>query len=513
MQKLKTLIEKSKKRNGPFHPVVLKEELNLIEIHKLKQIYWDHPEVEIREIEKRTYPLKENGSQIFGFIGPISKKEMQDLKKQKRRFHLTDIVGKSGLEKYYNQGLKGQNGRMLLEVNAQNQLSGRDSSSAFGFAKIEPVQGKDLILTIDKNLQDFVGQTMKKKDRLDPRTGSVIVMKSNGEILAMLSEPSFDPNSLSSNIDKNLWDKWSTKGSKVFINKALQEYYSPGSVFKPFIALSALEEGIINKDSLLHSPGTFKVGQRIYHDHNPLGYGKINVQTAIERSANTFFYQIAELLGIEKIYKYARLFGFGKKTQIESLSENPGLLPHPLWKKKYQNKNWQKGDTINLSIGQGELLTTLLQLTVAYNGVGTEGLIVRPFIVKQKPNGKINKEMILDSLTDQIKREHFIIVKEALKSVVYGLKGTARRYKLDFVSFAGKTGTVQVISLGPKKLYQKCAQLPQKYKHHGLFVSFAPIDKPEIVVSVFTEHSCSGSKGSAPIARDIIRYYFENKKI
>jgi len=465
------------------------------------------------EIEKRIYPLKTNEAQTLGFIGPISKKEIRKFKKQKRTFHLSDIVGKSGLEKIYDKDLKGQNGFLMLEVDAQNRLSGRNISHPFDFLKINAVKGKNLILTIDKNLQAFALKALRRKDSIGPRTGAVIVMKTNGEILVMLSEPGFNPNTLNSNIDQTLWDKWSAKESKVFINKNLQEHYSPGSVFKPFVALAALEEGLITKDTVLHSPGKFKVGQRIYHDHNPLGHGEINVVTAIEKSANTFFYQIADQLGIEKIHHYARLFGFGRKTKIKMMGESPGLFPHPLWKKKSLNEKWQRGDTINISIGQGDLLATLLQVTVAYNAIATKGLIVQPFLVHKKTDGQINKPVILDSLTDRIKRNHFMTIKEGLKQVVEGERGTARWYKLPSVSFSGKTGTAQVISLTRRSLYRNCRHIQKKYRHHGWFVSFAPSDKPEIIVSVFTENSCSGSSGSAPIARDIIKHYFKKKKL
>ncbi len=512
IKKIKQTIKKGVKQNGPFHPVVLKEDLSLMEIHKLKQLYWDHPEIQVRTIEKRVYPLKENGSQILGFIGPLSKKEIQNLKQQKRFFHFGDITGKSGLEKIYNEELKGQNGFSMVEVDAQNRVSGEDTSYFFNFLKIESKKGKDLTLTIDANLQSFVLKAMKRNDSIGPRTGAVIVMKTNGEILAMLSKPGFDPNLLNTYMSKTVWENWTEKNSKVFINKSLQEHYSPGSVFKPFIALAALEEGIITKDSLINSPGTFKVGQRVYHDHNPLGHGKINVIKALEKSANTFFYQIADQIGIDKIYNYARLFGFGQKTLIKLPSESPGLLPHSSWKEKIYGKKWHRGDTINISIGQGAIITTLLQLTVAYNAIATQGLMIKPFLIKKESNGKINKPVILDSLTDRIQRGHFNTVKEGLKKVIEGTQGTARWYKLPSISFSGKTGTAQVITLSAKKIHKDCKYLPEKYRHHGWFLSFAPSEKPEIVVAVFTENSCSGSSGSAPIARDIIKYYIEETK-
>ena len=508
---LKERVEASKRRHSPFHPVVLAENLPVMISHQIKQLEWDYPEIQVRVAEARVYPLKENGSQIFGFIGAISKKEIQELKKQNRRFYLSDIVGKSGLEKIYDQELKGRNGFSMVEVDAQNRLSVQSSAHPFSLFKIEPVQGKDIILTLDKDLQSFALSALKRKDSLYPRTGSVVVMKTNGEILALLSTPGFDSNILSSSIDKDQWDQLTVKDSKVFINKAFQENYSPGSLFKPFMALAGLQEGLITEDTLIDSQAIFKLGNRIFHDHNRSGYGKINLVTAIERSANTFFYQLANQLGVNKIYYYAKLFGFGKKTQIDLPGEVSGLLPSPEWKKRVINKAWQKGDTINLSIGQGDLLTTLLQLTVAYNALATEGLVVKPFLLKKKKGAKENRPITLDSLTDRIDRRHFTVLKKALKQVVQGKQGTARWYKLPFMSFSGKTGTAQVVSLDSKSLYKECSQMVKEHRHHGWFISFAPSDKPEIVVSVFTEHSCSGSKGSASVARDIIQYYFKNK--
>ena len=510
---LKEKIEKEKKRSGIFHPIVLKDKLSLTEIHQFKQLHWDHADLQVRTWERRMYPLKENGSQLLGFIGPLSKKDIQTLKKKKELFHFGELIGKSGLEKIYNQNLKGQNGFAMLEVDAQNRLANPLSPYPFNLLKIDPKKGQNLILTIDKSLQAFAFKAMRRTDTLGARTGAVIVMKTNGEILTMLSQPGFDPNALSVQIDNSLWKKWSAKGSKVFINKSFQEHYSPGSLFKPFVALAALEEGLITEETLLNAPGTFKIGRRIYHDHKASGHGDINVITALEKSANTFFYQIADQMGIKKIHYYSRLFGFGEKTQISLLGESPGLLPNPTWKKRQFNKKWQRGDTINISIGQGDLLTTLLQLTVAYNAIATEGLLFKPFLLKQQPGGERTKPVVLDSLTDRIQRKHFLTIKEGLKKAVEGEQGTARRYKIPSLSFSGKTGTAQVISLSANTIYKKCERLPKLHRHHGWFMSFAPSDQPEIVVAVFTENSCSGSRGSAPIARDIIQFYMERRSL
>ena len=492
----------SQKRYSAFHPVVLKENLSLAEIHRLKQLQWIYPEIQVEEAQKRYYPLKENGSQLLGFIGPISKKEVKELKQQKRRVYLSDIVGKSGLEKLYNEHLKGQNGFSMLEVDAQNRLSVTDSSY-FDFLKTDPIQGQNLHLTLDRDLQEACLKALKRKDSIYPRTGAVLVMKTNGEILALISDPSFNPNNFSLGLTEELWKKLSSQKSKVFINKVYQEHYSPGSALKPFIALAALQEGLIKKETLINSPSTFRLGNRVFHDHNPYGYGKINVATAIERSANTFFYQIGKELGIDKIHYYSKLFRLGQKTGVKIPHEAPGLLPKP-----EKNQAWVKGRTINISIGQGSFLTTLLQLAVAYNAIATEGLLVKPFIIK-KMGTDITTPFILDSISDRIDRKHFSTIKKALYNVVHGSQGTARWYQLPFVAFSGKTGTAQVISLDSKQLFIDCFKLPLENRNHGWFIGFAPSEKPEIVFAVFTEHSCSGSKGSASVARDIIEYYFK----
>lgn len=509
---LKEKIEVAKKRYGVFHPVVLIENLSILQVHQLKQLQWLYPEIQARTIQKRFYPLKENGSQLFGFIGAVSKKDIQKLKNKKTFFYPLDIIGKSGLEKLYDNNLKGQHGFSMVEVDARNRLfTTKRADDLFESLKISPIQGEDLTLTLDKDLQEMALKALRRKDSLYPRTGAVLVMKTNGEILALLSEPGFDPNLLTFNVKEDLWKKLSSKDSKFFINKTYQEHYSPGSVFKPFIALAGLQEGLIEEESLIDSPSFIRVGNRLFHDHNRWGYGKINLVKAIERSSNTFFYQLARELKIETINNYIQLFNFGKKTNIKLPGESSGVLTNLEHAKKTGYK-WQLGDTMNISIGQGPLLTTLLQLAVAYNAIATEGLMVQPFLVKKIGGYELTPPKEINILTDKIERRHFLSIKKALKQVVHGSQGTARGYRLAEGSFSGKTGTAQVISLDSKQIYKKCELLQKEHRHHGWFIGFAPSEKPEIVVAVFTENSCSGSKGSASVASDIVKYYFKNKR-
>ena len=505
-QSIEKIIKQQTKRYGSYHPITIKKSLNIEEVYKLKLLHWDFHEAYVEEASIRTYPLMDNGSQIFGYTDNVSKAELKNLKD--KNLHAMDSIGKQGIEREYNSYLKGTNGWAYIEVDALNRIS--PESKVTPLSVRPPIKGSDVVLTIDKDLQDFVYKVLKKRT-LNTKKGSVIVMKTNGEILAWVNIPSFDANIFSYKINKKDWEALSTNNSKLFINKGFQEHYSPGSTLKPFIAIAALSENIISKNSKINSPSRIKFGNRYFHDHSILGHGLIDVTTAIEKSANTFFYQIGNQLGIDRVSKYLNLFGFGKNTQIELSGEVSGVAPNKHWKKKKFQARWRDGDTINTSIGQGFMLVTLLQLAVAYNTIATEGLLVKPFLVK-KVSDKIIEPKVLDTLTDRISRDHFMTVKKGLQKVVEGSKGTARFWKSFTTTYGGKTGTAQVVSMSSKQLYTRCKSLPIQLRHHGIFVGLAPIENTEIVVSVLAENSCSGGAGAAPIARDIIDYYMKNLK-
>ena len=301
------------------------------------------------------------------------------------------------------------------------------------------------------------------------------------------------------------------------MNKVIQSHYAPGSVFKPFVALAGLQENIITADTLLNSPKSLLFGGRLYHDYRKVGHGQINIQSALERSANVFFYKLGIQLGIDKIASYAKAFLLGQKTQIQIDGEIPGLIPDSLWKKQHIGEIWQAGENLVHAIGQGFTLVTPLQMAIAYTTLALNGKIVRPFIVQKITDhqGKIIKSFkeppSYQIPENQIKQEHFQTVRKALTQVVHGSQGTARWWKVRGVKIAGKTGTSQVRSFSKDQIHKKCEKRPVRDRHHGWFVAFAPAEDPEITVAVLTEHSCSGSSGSAPIARDIIQAYFGNK--
>lgn len=502
VSKIEKKIQIQKKKSGAFHPITIKEDLNWEEIYTLKLLQWEMSGISVEEGFSRTYLLKENGAQVLGFTGQISQQQFQQ-----KKFSGADreqILGQSGLEKIYDQHLQGKNGVSFVQVDALNRIS-PEAVSRFDFLNREPERGENISLNLSKHLQKAAFKAFNRKDAIGPRKGAAIVMKTNGEILAWVSLPSFDPNFFSLRKDPLSWSHFLIRSEKGFVNKGFQEHYAPGSTFKPFVALAALQEGLITEESLTDSTQTFRLGRRTYHDSSPRGHGLVNVITALEKSANTFFYKTGLELGIKNLAKYSHWFGFGRKTGIDLPSELSG------WSLKDHLKSHRlfPGDLINLSIGQGFFLTTLLQLAVAYNAIATEGLIVQPFLLKGVSGKKQITPHIRDTLTDRIERKHFKTVKKGLERVVQGDRGTARWWRLSEGTFSGKTGTAQIVSLSSDKIYKSCRKLPFKHKHHGWFVAFAPSKKPEIVVAVLTEHSCAGSSGSAPLARDIIRAYYQ----
>ena len=518
----KHIIEKiqiEEKKYGPFRPIIIKKHLTLNQVARLKLLQWDYMGINIQEAIIRHYPLKKNGAHIFGYINEINKNQISEFnQKYGKRFHFKagDRIGKRGLEFIWEYDLRGEDGFYFVEVDVHNRKSISNIAKLWSFQPKKARPGKNLILTIDKNLQEKAYASFLRKDRLGTRHGSAVVMKTNGEILAWVSYPSYDPNAFSMGFSTHSWMKLAHDTNKPLRNKPIQEHYPPGSVFKPIIAFAALEEKVLTAESLIDSPKEFTLGRRVYHDYRKTGHGLINLATAVERSANVFFYKLGLELGIDTIAKYARLFHLGEKTNIKMEGEVSGFIPDSKWKVKHLGEAWQVGEDLVHAIGQGFTLVTPLQMAIFYNTIATSGKVVQPFIVKSitdlnNKEIKTFKPKIIKDISSKIKSRHFKTVQKALKQVMHGPQGTARWWRIKDVEIASKTGTAQVISFSKKSIHESCLKRPNNQRHHGWFVAMAPAENPEITVSVLTEHSCSGSGGSAPIARDIIQAYFKNK--
>ncbi|MBX3040119.1 MAG: penicillin-binding protein 2 [Bdellovibrionaceae bacterium] len=520
--KLVARIQRSKKQNGPFAPVRLKENLSRDEVFRLKRIRLEIPSLEIRENILRSYPLKTNGAQLFGYVGEISKRQiprLNELYSGQWKFEQGDIIGKAGLEESLESDIRGVDGISFTQVDAHGRETASQTPNVYGeqIKDKDPIHGHNAVLTIDRDIQEAANQAMLKLDRI----GGLVAMKSNGEILAWMNNPSFDPNEFAAGPPSSqVWSKLINDPFKPFRNKVIQDFTAPGSTFKPFVALAALQEKVISPTTIVPSPGVFRFGGRPYHDHLRGGHGNITVFEALEKSSNVFFYKMGVALGIDKMYNYIHPLGIGRKTGVEVGREAAGRMPSAEWKKRAIGEEWQPGENLSAAIGQGFVEATPLQMAVAYNAIGTEGKVVKPFVVRKivDQDGRIVREehpkveRDLTQIQDtgvRIDPATFKVVKEAMRRVANGTSGTARFWKVPGVQIAGKTGTAQVMGFSADQIYVKCESRPVHLRHHGWFIGWAPWDKPEITVAVLAEHSCHGNTGAAPIVRDIVLAYFQ----
>lgn len=517
------LVRKSQRRDGPFRPVKIKDNLSFEEFFRLKLLRWDFPGLNLNESILRYYNLAENGAQLFGYVGEISREQIpkfNEFYQGKFAFDQGDIIGKSGLEETWDTTIRGKDGVAFVEVDARGREAPGDNPNYFGFKPQPAIPGNNLVLTIDKDIQEAAYKAMNRQDAVGPRIGGVVVMKNNGEILAWVNTPSYDPNNFSTGIPPQIWAQLINDPFRPLRNKVIQDHFSPGSTFKPIIALAAISEKVITPDTLINSPGSLKFGRRVYHESHRVNNGLINVIKAIEISSNVFFYKMGIQLGIDRMAPYAKALGLGAKTGVTMTQEVSGLIPTSEWKVKKLGEEWQPGENLSNAIGQGFVLVTALQMAVAYNAIGLDGKVYKPFLIKKilgqdsKVIQEFQPQLVRDASEPNefgviIEKSTFKAVREGMRRVVMGDAGTARGSRVEGVEMAGKTGTTQVRSFSAEEIYNRCDSRPLTQRHHGWFVAFAPVENPEITVAVLAQHSCTGSRGGAPIVADIMKAYFE----
>jgi len=510
------LVQKSKRMNGPFRAVKIKENLSRDEIFNLEIIKQDFSGIDIKENVLRSYPLKADGAQLFGYVGEISKRQLPILNERydgKIKFQQGDIIGKAGLEEVLDFYLRGRDGISVQQVDARGREALSSTNLLGNLAGVTPASsGDNVILTIDKDIQEAAYNAFTGQGHI----GAAVAMKANGEVLAWVSGPSYDPNEFSTGISAQLWSKLINDPDKPLRNKVIQDHNSPGSTFKPLVAVAALSEGVVTPSTVVACPGVMKFAGRPYHDTVKAGHGNLVITQAIEKSANIFFYKMGIALGIERMFKYIDLLGIGHKTEVELQGERTGLMPSSEWKQETIGEEWQPGENLSVAIGQGFVLTTPLQMAVAYNAIATGGKIVKPFIIKKILNAdnKVIKEFepqVIRDITDttlpvHVRPDVLATIREGMRLVVNGEHGTARRSKLPFVEMAGKTGTSQVMSFSADQIFITCMDRPRHQRHHGWFIGYAPADKPEIAVGVLSEHACHGAN-AAPVAKEIVRAF------
>lgn len=491
-----SLIEKA----HPFIPSkidknISREKLAMIETHA-----FELPGVAVEVVPIRKYLAGEMIAHIVGYVNEVSQEELE---KSNGAYSPGDMVGKYGIEKYYDAYLRGKNGAEQVEVNALGK-------AVRVLGKIDPVPGYNLVLTIDAYLQKVAWEAMKGK------SGAVVAMDPrDGSIYAMVSSPAFDPNLFNGGISSENWNALSRDPAHPMEQRAISGQYAPGSTYKLIVAAAALEEGLISPQTSILCTGSFELGNRSYRCWQKHGHGMVNLHRAIVESCDVYFYRIGKMLGVDKIAWYAKKFGFGALTGIDLPREKSGVIPTQEWKLARFKKPWQMGETISVSIGQGFNTVTPLQLAVAYSALANGGTVYRPQIVKriEAPDGRIVKEMKPEKKeTLPLTRENLELLKAALWGVVNEKNGTGGALRRPEQDVCGKTGTAQVIGLPSDEKARHSLQSSRVYQDNALFTCFAPCRSPEIAVAVIVEHGGHGGSSAAPIARKIVDAYFESRK-
>lgn len=477
-------------------PIVIKDDLTRDEALLLELKFNDQVAVKVQTEAIREYSEIPGLAHILGYMGKITEEELE---KNKEQYNLTDNIGKTGLEFSYEENLRGQRGLKQIEVNAQSIIQRE-------LATKEPKAGNDLILSIDSNLQNQAYKILEAKiTELKVEQGIVVVEDpQTGAILAMVSYPSYNNNLFAKGISAEDYQKLSLDLQKPMLNRAISGSYPSGSTIKPIIAVAGLDQGIISENTTINDPGEISIGDWKFPDWK--NHGLVDVRKAIAISCNVFFYAVGggwekiKGLGVETINKYLDRFGFGKGTNIELVGEVKGLIPSPDWKKKQKNEPWYLGDTYHLAIGQGDLLVTPLQMVNAISAIANGGKLLKPHFVLKEINqdGKIIKKYESETLNDNLVDNKYSlqVVKEGMKQAVDD--GSARQLQELPVSSAGKTGTAQFAGGGEET--------------HAWFTAFAPYDTPEVAVVVLIERGGGGEASAEPVAKEILKYYFENKK-
>ncbi len=460
--------------------------LAAIEAHQL-----DLPGVTVEASLKRFYAAGNLAAHLVGYIGEVNQNEIAENK----RYRQGDLVGKVGLEKAWEEHLRGYNGGQQIEVDA----TGR-KLRVLDEVKTRP--GYNLHLTLDVELQEQVEQALGEAE------GSVVVLAvETGEVLALASRPTFDPNLFALSIKPNEWRTLVEDPLRPLTNRALRGQYPPGSTFKPFMALAALEEGVITPETQFNCQGGLPFGGRTFHCWKRPGHGWVDLKQALAQSCDVYFYKVGLRLGIQNIAQHARRFWLGQdlKLQLEAAS---GVIPDVEWKRRRFNAPWYEGETLSVVIGQSYVLTTPIQMAVATAALANGGVVYRPFFVTQvsDADGESIQTYSPEVVTRiDIPEEHLHVVRDGMREVVHGERGTGKKAFLPSVEVAGKTGTSQVVS----RIHDEEEEVPRHHRDHAWFIAFAPAQNPQIAVACLIEHAGKGGGvAAAPVVRQVLEAYF-----
>ena len=482
----------------PFKPVCLKKDISRDELAAIESHRFDLPGVMIHVSPQRHYFHEHLASHVLGYVSEISESQLKSGRFPDSR--VGDLVGKWGVERKWEHQLNGMRGGEQVEVDA----AGRKISVV---SRKPPKSGANVCLTIDKRLQTLAEKSLQGKQ------GAIVAINpTNGEVLALASSPSYNPNLFVNGLDERTWRQMASSRDYPLQNRAISGQYPPGSTFKIVVALAALEEGVIGPEEEIFCNGTFSLGDRTYRCWKKYGHGKINLHRALVESCDVYFYAVGKRLGIDRIARYAGRFGLGKKTGFDLGNEKKGLVPSTQWKLKRWGVPWQPGETVSTAIGQSFVLATPLQLANLISSVFNGGHIYAPQTTRwvRRPNGESLFEFQPVPIADiGIKPEHLEKVKKALIGVVNEPRGTGSKARIQDIVVAGKTGTAQVVGIKKGSGSAKEEDIPLKFRDHAWFVAVAPAADPKIAVSVLIEHGGHGGSAAAPIARDMIKAWLQ----
>ena len=497
----KRLIENSNIQN-PNEGIILRRQLTKQEIANITSLEFLASGLDVKTRLYRYYPQKEILATISGYVGKISTEDQNRIIEAnlKSKYRGIDIIGKLGLERYYEDYLRGAPGYKKIET------------TAFGktirtINELPPTPGYDLITSIDTELQAKIINLMGARNG-----AGVAIDPSNGEILALVSNQTYDPNIFVGESDQEIIKVLNDQNMPL-LNRAIAGAYPPASTFKPFVGLAGLnyQRRELEEEYICNGYYSLPGSHHRYRDWNKSGHGKVNFHKSLVRSVDTYYYSLAVATGIENLQKYISKFNFGRTTGIDIVGEKSGLLPSSKWKKNKFRRDWSAGDTVSVGIGQGYMLSTPLQLAIGYSAIANRGYAYRPRIVKAVRNpltGEINPTKQTKIIDLKIKPEYINAVISALADVNKPGGTSARAFSGAKYQSAGKTGTAQVISIAQDKVY-RAKELKSKHLDHALYVGFAPVENPKIVMALILENAGGGSANAAPIVRKVFDEYLK----
>jgi len=489
-----------------FRPIVVASDLDREQLARVEAHRHALPGVVVESRPRRLYLDGDHAAHLLGSIGQIRAHQLTDFREE--GYKPRDIVGQSGLELGFESHLRGRAGGRNRIVD----VAGREVEV---LDEVEAVPGGRVVLSLDLDLQEAAVEAFRSATAEgEARAGAVVVLDPrNGDVLAMVSEPAYEPNLFANGVEPRAWNALREDPGRPLQNRAIAGRYAPGSTFKSILAAAALESDGFDPEKDAYCPGYFRLGTHVYHCWNRKGHGPVDLVEAILRSCDVYFYRLGLELGIDRISDFARQLGLGARTGIALAGENAGLVPDREWKRRERQEDWQKGETVLASIGQGFNLVTPIQLAVAYATLANGGQRIVPRLVERLEtwDGEVVRRVPSKANgRAQLETRSAAILTDALVQTVQGRGGTGSRARIPGIVVAGKTGTTQVVSLEFLKDMAP-SEIPLRLRDHALFAAFAPADAPEIVVAVVVEHGLSGGKAAAPIARSILERYFQKK--